>query len=123
MKILIADDSKVCLQLMEAYLKKIPSVLKIVKASDGLEALNLIESQSIKFDMMFLDIWMPKIDGYTLAEKFRKKAIIVATTGDDLSVIKSQKKTHLFKAILRKPIKFEEIKKIIEENSPQKALN
>jgi DNA-binding response OmpR family regulator len=44
---------------------------KVTMASDGNEALRYIESRS--FDLVLLDIMLPYIDGFAVAEKIRKK--------------------------------------------------
>lgn len=49
--------------------------LKTQSASDGLEALNIIRKG--RFDLIILDINLPKLDGLSLIEKIRKEGIQV----------------------------------------------
>jgi DNA-binding response OmpR family regulator len=44
---------------------------KIYHCDDGLKALDLLQNE--KFDLCILDIMLPKMDGFSLAEKIREK--------------------------------------------------
>ena len=71
-KILIIED--------EAAIQKILSEpltyagYKITTASDGLEGINIFHEQD--FDLILLDIMLPKIDGYTVCEMIRQESQI-----------------------------------------------
>ena len=71
-KILIIED--------EAAIQKILSEpltfagYKVTTASDGLEGINSFHEQ--KFDLILLDIILPKIDGYTVCEMIRQESQI-----------------------------------------------
>lgn len=71
-KILIIED--------EAAIQKILSEpltyagYKITTASDGLEGINIFHEQD--FDLILLDIMLPKIDGYTVCEIIRQESQI-----------------------------------------------
>ena len=71
-KILIIED--------EAAIQKILSEplafagYKITTASDGLEGINTFHEQA--FDLILLDIMLPKIDGYTVCEMIRQESQI-----------------------------------------------
>jgi CheY-like chemotaxis protein len=67
--ILIAEDDTV---LRDLYLRKFnQSVYSVRTASNGQEALALIEAQ--KPDLLLLDINMPVLDGFGLLEKLPKE--------------------------------------------------
>ncbi len=59
-KILVVDDVPENVRLLEAVL--IPRGHEVVTASDGLEALDLVESEEP--DLILLDVMMPGLDGY-----------------------------------------------------------
>lgn len=69
LRLLVVDDNDVNLQLLTRYLKKRKSDI-IVTARDGLEALNavkLLHTDSEgreKYDIIFMDISMPIMDGF-----------------------------------------------------------
>ncbi len=65
--VLIAEDDENIRLLVTARLK---SKYTVVCAEDGLEALNIIESQ--KIDLLIADIMMPRMDGFQLVQTVRK---------------------------------------------------
>lgn len=67
-KILICDDEKEILEILELYLEK--EGYEIVKAADGLDALEKINSNK-DLDLAILDIMMPHVDGFTLVKEVR----------------------------------------------------
>lgn len=68
-KILICDDEKEILELIELYLGK--EGYSVVKANDGQEALEKVKNNT-DFDLAIVDIMMPRIDGYKLIKEIRK---------------------------------------------------
>ncbi len=69
-KILIADDDEYILMGLYDLLSE---DYKVVKAENGEIALELLKGNS--FDLAILDIMMPKLDGYKLAEKLNELKI------------------------------------------------
>jgi CheY-like chemotaxis protein len=70
-KVLIVDDIPQNLLLLVRYLKELP--VEIIQASSGREALDL--SLEHDFCVAVLDVQMPKMDGYQLAEQLRQNQI------------------------------------------------
>lgn len=68
-KILVVDDEPMIVALLERWLEERYEVLK---AGDGKEALDLIES-SPDVDLVVLDILMPVMDGLELLRKLRER--------------------------------------------------
>ena len=66
-KILIADDSALNVELLEAYLSDFD--YEIETASDGAETLEKVESYEP--DIILLDIMMPKFSGFEVCEKLK----------------------------------------------------
>lgn len=71
-RILIADDEQEIKDLLRLYLEK--DGYEIIEAADGLEAAQLIANTN--FDLILLDIMMPKMDGYRLIKKIREESNI-----------------------------------------------
>ncbi|WP_027326645.1 chemotaxis protein CheW [Helicobacter pametensis] len=69
-KILIVDDSVTYRHIARDTLKAIG--ISIHEASDGLEALQILKKNQSHFDAILIDIEMPNMDGYTLANQIRK---------------------------------------------------
>lgn len=70
MKILVVDDDLNILELVSIQLTQ--AGYTVLKASDGFEALELLEEGSP--DLAVVDVMMPGMDGYTLAKKLRAEA-------------------------------------------------
>jgi two-component system chemotaxis sensor kinase CheA len=68
--VMIVDDSKTDRMIMRKALE--PMGVKLVEASDGQEALNILKSGEHNFDAMLVDIEMPRMDGYSLATEIKK---------------------------------------------------
>ncbi|MEG2786380.1 MAG: response regulator transcription factor [Romboutsia sp.] len=66
--VLVVDDDKNIRKLIAVVLKK--ENYNIYEASNGQEALNIIENN--KIDLSIIDIMMPIKDGYSLTEDIRK---------------------------------------------------
>ncbi|MBE9123137.1 response regulator [Tychonema sp. LEGE 07199] len=69
-KILVVDDEPINIQVITNNLSL--ENYAITKASNGLEALNLIES-GFKPDLILLDVMMPQMTGYEVCREVRKK--------------------------------------------------
>jgi signal transduction histidine kinase/DNA-binding response OmpR family regulator len=79
-KILIAEDVPLNNKVLVGYLNKL-GIKKITSVVNGLEAINTLEKYS--FDILFLDIKMPVMDGISCFEEIKKltiKPFIIATT-------------------------------------------
>ncbi|MBU1267871.1 MAG: response regulator [Gammaproteobacteria bacterium] len=67
LRVLVADDTPLNIKLIQTFLGKDGHA--VVVAKDGREALN--HAMSEPFDFILLDIDMPKMSGYEVAEKIR----------------------------------------------------
>ncbi|MEO1924337.1 MAG: response regulator [Nautiliaceae bacterium] len=80
--VMIVDDSAMDRKIMRQALE--PLGVQIIEAKDGIEALNMLKQNDV--DAMLIDIEMPRMDGYTLAQeirkynKFRKLPLIAVTS-------------------------------------------
>ena len=66
--VMIVDDSAMDRKIMHQALDELG--VTVVEAKDGLEALNMLKQNDV--DAMLVDIEMPRMDGYTLAQEIRK---------------------------------------------------
>lgn len=69
-KILVVDDEPVNLQVLENHLSI--QNYNITQASNGLKALEIIETSTEPFDIVLLDVMMPKMSGYEVCRKVRE---------------------------------------------------
>jgi CheY-like chemotaxis protein len=71
-KVLIAEDEKAIARAMQFKLSHSGFDVKVVY--DGLTALNTLQSDE-KFDLLLLDLVMPKMDGFTVLQELKNKNI------------------------------------------------
>lgn len=71
-KILVVEDDLDIQELLQNFLQE--SGYDITVANDGLEAINLFSDDD--FDLILLNILLPKIDGFSVCEFIRKKSQI-----------------------------------------------
>jgi len=67
--ILIVDDSKSILYILEDLLEKIDSSYNITMANSGQKALEIVDNEEI--DLIILDIHMPEMDGFEVAQSLK----------------------------------------------------
>lgn len=86
-KMLIADDNKQIVTIIEEYAKKEGFFVKAFY--DGEDALTSALTQ--KYDVILLDVMMPKKDGFTICRTIRKNStvpiIMVTARGEDFERI------------------------------------
>ena len=106
-RILLVDDSRMNLMVLKALLKNMGD-FEIVLASDGQEALKVLETSDAKaFDLVLTDMWMPNLDGAGLLRAIRANPAlaslrVVVVTADVESQVTCAEMG--FNDILLKPI-------------------
>ena len=87
-KILVVEDEKDIQNIIKAFLEN--AEYEVETADDGLDAINLIQKNN--YDLILLDIMLPKIDGFTVCEMIRKNSnipiIILTALTDEESQLK-----------------------------------
>ena len=88
LKALVVDDEKPARDDLVWMLQREPEVDEIVEASSGAEALKLLggTDEESRFDVLFLDIRMPDLDGLDIArtvDRFQSPPAIVFVTAFD----------------------------------------
>jgi len=118
--ILVAEDNPVNQKLLAMIIEK--SGFQAIMASDGVEAIEMVKTYDP--DLIFMDIQMPRMDGYMAAEKIREtknsKPIIAVTAGvfaDEQDKFQSAG----INDILIKPFKQNDIKIMIQKWLKQPA--
>lgn len=87
LKAIIVDDEPLARGIIRKYLAGNENVELIGECSDGYQALKLI--RETRPGLVFLDIQMPKIDGFELLEVLEDKPGIIFTTAYDQYAIKA----------------------------------
>jgi len=87
-KILIVEDEPEIRQLLSSYL--INEGYSVAEAEDGVTAIGLFEKE--EFDLLVLDIMIPKIDGYGVCEFVKRQSnvpvIFLSALDDENSMVK-----------------------------------
>jgi diguanylate cyclase (GGDEF)-like protein len=78
--VMVVDDSKLYRRVLSDILKKVN--INVIEASDGLEALEIINNSKEKISLVFTDYIMPIVDGMELTIKIRE-----TFDKDELSII------------------------------------
>jgi two-component system, LytTR family, response regulator len=86
-RIVIIDDESPARDIIKHYLKEVDSVEVIAECSDGFSALKSIST--MKPDLVFLDIQMPRLTGIELVEVLTEKPEIIFTTAYDQFAIRA----------------------------------
>lgn len=68
-KVMIIEDDPMVLHLNQRYVERVEGFQVVATASDGERALKLLES--VKVDLLILDIYMPRLDGIGFLKKLR----------------------------------------------------
>lgn len=118
-KVIIVDDEPLARQLIETFLSSYPQFEIVATCGDGFEAFKCI--QQYDPDLLFLDIQMPRINGFELLEMLDKPPAIIFTTAfDDYAM--SAFEVHAVDYLL-KPITRERFDKAIQKCMHQALYN
>ncbi|MGH9313446.1 MAG: response regulator [Vicinamibacterales bacterium] len=120
-KILIADDDRATRHLLQGVLTS--AGFTTVTAKDGLDAQKRLRGG--RFDLLLLDVWMPRMTGLDLLASLRKRKTrpkVVVMTSDDtpatlLKVVREQAVRYLHKPI--DPARLvETLREVLETSGP-----
>jgi two-component system sensor histidine kinase BarA len=120
LKVLVVDDNDANLKLIYTLLNE--QVELIDTAHNGSQAYSL--SKSHKYDVIFMDIQMPIMDGITACKLIKESSLnedtpIIAVTAHALHSEKEQLLKDGFEGYLTKPIDEDMLNQIICDHSPQ----
>jgi CheY-like chemotaxis protein len=116
LNILIAEDCDDSFVLSELMLQD----ENVRRARDGREALDMIQRH--RFDIVFMDIHMPGIDGYTAIRNMREwetetgnaRTPIVVLSSDDLETQRRRAAQNGCSGFLRKPLRRSDLTNLLE---------
>ena len=75
---IIADDEPIARQILENYIKEIPTLTLVTSCKDAFEVMKVLQEQSV--DLLFLDINMPKLSGLSLLKTLQNRPNVIITT-------------------------------------------
>jgi two-component system, LytTR family, response regulator len=120
-KVILIDDEPLARQLIHSYLAAYPDMNVVAECADGFEGFKAI--QEYKPDLVFLDIQMPRLNGFEMLELIDNRPSVIFTTAFDEYALKAFE-AHAIDYLL-KPVVKERFAKAIEKwkNSvPSKAV-
>jgi CheY-like chemotaxis protein len=115
MIILAVDDDAEDFELFFEAVKQIDSSIIVLKASNGYEALQLLDDHVLMPDYIFLDINMPLMDGNACLQQIKQKErlkeipVVMYSTTNNVAEIKQYKQQGV--NFLVKPHKFAQLVK------------
>ena len=102
-RILVVDDDRTTRLLISSTLTTAGYSATVAK--DGKEALELLRTR--RFDLMLLDVWMPRMNGLDLLERLRgrkvRPRVVVMTSDDAPDTLLKAVRQHAYK-YLHKPV-------------------
>ncbi|KAK5269050.1 hypothetical protein LTR99_009391 [Exophiala xenobiotica] len=123
--VLLVDDNKINLRLLETYLRTKRKYTRICQAEDGEQAVNAVTSAQQPFEVIFMDISMPVLNGFEATRAIRQfeheksdggdpGAMIIALTG----LASGKDQAEVFDSgcdiYMTKPVSFKEVGKLLD---------
>lgn len=120
LRVLVADDNNTNIEVVSRMLK-LESVYDVTIAKDGQEAYELVKAnfeRDERFDVIFMDIQMPNLDGLQSTRMIRKMGynapIVALTAFSDASNVKDCMDSGM-NEFLAKPIRRPALKKVLQK--------
>ncbi|HEY6504774.1 MAG TPA: response regulator [Chitinophagaceae bacterium] len=117
-KVVIIDDEPLARSIVKEYLQKHPELELAAECGDGFEGVKAIQQHEP--DLIFLDIQMPKINGFEMLELIEQPPAVIFTTAFDEYAIKAFE-AHAIDYLL-KPFNQERFTKAVAKWSEQKSV-
>jgi len=118
--VLLAEDVDINREILQAFLE--PTLVEIDFAEDGEQAVNMFKAAPDMYDMILMDVQMPKIDGYEATRIIRaldipqsKTVPIVAMTANVFKEDVDRCHEAGMNAHLGKPIAVAEVRSVLKE--------
>ena len=115
-KVLIVEDDPMVAMINEQYIKRNKNFEIVGKCNNGLSALDFLENNTV--DILILDVFMPKMDGFETLRQIRNKQITV----DAIMVTAANERESLEEALhlgivdyLVKPFTFDRFQMALEK--------
>ncbi|OAL27594.1 hypothetical protein AYO22_03498 [Fonsecaea multimorphosa] len=130
--ILLVDDNKINLKLLETFLKTKRKYGRIEQAEDGQQAVDAVKAAKDPFDIIFMDISMPILDGFEATRAIRQYedlrgckpgAMVIALTG----LASARDQSEVFSSgcdiYMTKPVSFKEVGKLLNNWEAHKTID
>ena len=115
-KLFLIDDNTSLVSMVKEYFRSNANIEVVLEAYNGEEGIDLIRSRSNDFDIILLDLIMPKKDGLSVLEDMKKegidKKVIVLTSYNTADIIRKVSELGVQYFIL-KPFELSELERRI----------
>ena len=126
LRILFADDNDDIRVIASLYFEEIlgPANFSLALAKDGEEALLRIQEQA--FDIAFLDLSMPRRDGWSLAQYLKndtalRELPLIAVSAHAMERDRLRAMNAGFNAYMTKPIYMDDLRRVLAETLEHRA--
>ena len=122
-KVLVVEDHEINQELMREMLERLDCQVEM--ASNGLAALDNLLSKD--YDIIFMDLHMPEMDGFDTAKEIRnresgKSSIpIIALTASDIPSYRQKCADAGMNACVSKPFEVKDIEDVLKKYLPEKS--
>ncbi|KAJ5639609.1 uncharacterized protein N7484_007471 [Penicillium longicatenatum] len=122
-RVLVVDDNRINLNLMITFMKK-RRLTDLMAAENGKLAVEAVEQAQHGFDIIFMDMSMPVMNGFEATRAIRAMereddgrgpAVIIALTGLSSSRDESEALASGVDMFLTKPVSFKEVSRLLDE--------
>lgn len=122
-RILVVDDNPSNRKVIEAFLE--PTLIRIDDVESGFEALEMLDIK--EYDLVLMDLRMPKMDGAETLEKIKEEfpsfdTPVVVLTADIMNDVKDKMIELGFADFLAKPVSSGELLGIVKKYIPEKII-
>jgi hemerythrin-like metal-binding protein len=125
-RLLLAEDVEINREIVLALLE--PTKLTIDCAENGAEAVRMFSAEPEKYDMIFMDVQMPEMDGYEATRRIRALEIPQAASIPIVAMTANVFREDVEKALaagmnnhIGKPLNFEDVLAKLRQYLPDKA--
>ncbi len=122
-RILVVDDNQFNRKVIEGFLE--PALVQIDDVENGFEAIEMIDIKS--YDLVLMDLRMPKMDGVETLEKIRSEypdfdTPVVVLTADIMNGVEERLLAKGFSGFLPKPVSSSKLYDMIAKFIPDKVV-
>ena len=115
-RVLVVDDEPFIMRSLTFVLKR--AGFDVLEAHDGEEAVEVLHREHP--DLVFLDVMMPKKNGYEVCQRLRKREwgmqmVMIAVTGWGQDEDRRRSRDAGFNYHLTKPVMFQDLMRVLSE--------
>src|SRR3977135_3578829 len=87
LRVAIVDDEELARAVLREYLSSLPDVDIVAECANGFDAVKVVSE--LRPDLLFLDVQMPKLDGFEVLELVGRDAAVIFVTAYDQYALKA----------------------------------